>query len=176
MRKCLGIRTTHPGIFGLPDGTFRIVAKSRCGVTGKHRFVEKLTRLIDPTMTLAQAVTLRSNITNEIVSRKTEVDLNISSRVSHIYLIQVAPDLNPNRLKIGFSSRDLLLRLNEFKTVAPTLKLLKFWRGSRLDEKIAHSKVPGRISTEVFHCPPSIALKLLNEMFEAKQMYMSNIT
>jgi hypothetical protein len=47
-------------------------------------------------------------------------------RYGYFYLIQVVPEVLPNRIKVGFAD-SVERRLNEHRTSAPTAKLLKAW-------------------------------------------------
>lgn len=54
---------------------------------------------------------------------ETEVSLK---RFGHFYIVQLVPEIIPNRVKLGYTD-NLEHRLSENKTAAPTLKLLKSW-------------------------------------------------
>ncbi len=47
-------------------------------------------------------------------------------RYGYFYLIQLIPEIMPNRVKIGFAD-NVEKRLTEHKTAAPTAKLIKSW-------------------------------------------------
>lgn len=51
-------------------------------------------------------------------------------RFGYFYIIQVVPELMPNRLKIGFTD-NLDQRLREHQTSAPTARLVKYWECKR---------------------------------------------
>lgn len=43
------------------------------------------------------------------------------------YLVQIAPDLDPMRIKFGFAS-DPIRRIDYYRTLSPTVTLVKTWR------------------------------------------------
>lgn len=47
-------------------------------------------------------------------------------RFGYFYLVQLIPEVLPNRIKIGFAD-NVERRLNEHRTAAPTARLLKAW-------------------------------------------------
>ena len=51
-------------------------------------------------------------------------------RFGYFYIIQVVPELMPNRLKIGFTD-NLDQRLREHQTSAPTARIVKYWECKR---------------------------------------------
>ncbi|RVU35552.1 GIY-YIG nuclease family protein [Rheinheimera riviphila] len=51
-------------------------------------------------------------------------------RFGYFYIIQVIPELMPNRVKIGFTD-NLDQRLREHQTSAPTAKFVKYWECKR---------------------------------------------
>jgi len=52
------------------------------------------------------------------------------SRYGYFYIIQLIPEFDPNRVKIGFAD-NVEKRLQEHKTSSPTAKLLKSWSCKR---------------------------------------------
>ena len=70
----------------------------------------------------------------------------------YFYIIQLEPDLEPGRLKLGFAS-SVEERLRAHKTSAPFAKVLKCWPCKPLWEKTAIESITvgcERIHTEVF--------------------------
>jgi hypothetical protein len=59
------------------------------------------------------------------VSDKSDANVQYD-RFGHFYLIQLIPEVLPNRVKIGFAD-NVEKRLTEHQTSAPTAKLLKAW-------------------------------------------------
>ena len=52
------------------------------------------------------------------------------------YIIQLAPDLDPNRIKFGFTA-NLPARLAQHKTTAPTCALVRWWPCRKSFERVA---------------------------------------
>lgn len=73
----------------------------------------------------------------------------------YFYVIQLIPEFNPNRIKLGFAT-DLDARLKSHKTSAPTAILLKSWICKRCWENAAISSITRMecklIGGEVFDC------------------------
>lgn len=71
------------------------------------------------------------------------------------YIIQLVPDLDPNRIKLGFAT-DVSARLDAHRTSAPTAKLVKAWRCRRSWEIAAIASITREgcklIMNEVFAC------------------------
>jgi hypothetical protein len=53
-------------------------------------------------------------------------DVTKFDRYGFFYLIQLIPEVLPNRVKLGFAD-NVEKRLNEHRTAAPTARLLKAW-------------------------------------------------
>jgi hypothetical protein len=77
------------------------------------------------------------------------------SNVGVFYIIQLVPDLDPNRLKFGFAE-SLEQRLSEHRTAAPTARVLRAWPCKRSWELTAMDALTGvgcrLILNEVFEC------------------------
>lgn len=56
------------------------------------------------------------------------------------YIIQLVPELLPNRVKIGYTD-SLDIRLREHQTAAPTAKLIKSWRCKRAWDQAAMDSI-----------------------------------
>ncbi len=56
----------------------------------------------------------------------TKLDLNNNRNYGFFYLIQLIPEFQPNRVKIGFAD-DVDKRFKEHQTSSPTSKLLGYW-------------------------------------------------
>jgi len=71
------------------------------------------------------------------------------------YIIQLIPDVQPNRVKFGFSS-DVKYRLKAHRTSAPTASLLRFWFSKSSWEMAAIDSITRTdcrsISNEVYDC------------------------
>lgn len=71
------------------------------------------------------------------------------------YVIQLVPELEPKRIKLGFAI-DLNGRLTQHRTAAPTAKVIKSWPCKRTWE------------VTVMECLSSVSCRhILNEVFEA---------
>ncbi len=85
------------------------------------------------------------------------------------YVIQLVPDLDPNRVKLGFAN-DVMTRLSAHQTAAPTATLLKAWSCKRSWEGPIIEGVTRigcrLISNEVYECEDLEALvKRCDEFF-----------
>ncbi len=78
-----------------------------------------------------------------------------TSEQGFFYLIQLTPDIDPRRIKVGFAS-DVDQRLLAHRTASPTACLLNYWRCRRANERraiLTLTKVGCKpISDEVFEC------------------------
>lgn len=78
-----------------------------------------------------------------------------SSAAGWFYLIQLEPDMDPNRIKLGFAT-DVEQRLRSHRTSAPYSILIKRWPCKALWEKTAIECIASqceRLHTEVFRWP-----------------------
>ena len=62
------------------------------------------------------------------------------SRFGYFYLIQLIPEFDPNRVKIGFAD-NVTKRLQEHKTSSPTAKLVKSWACKRSWDQAAMDSI-----------------------------------
>jgi hypothetical protein len=74
------------------------------------------------------------------------------------YVIQLVPELDPRRIKLGFAI-DLADRLSQHRTAAPTAKVLKSWPCKRAWELTAMDCL------SLTHCR-----HILNEVFECDDL------
>jgi len=93
-----------------------------------------------------------------IEARRNEGFLNSNKSVNtesgFFYVIQLVPELDPNRLKLGFAI-DIHERLSQHRTAAPTSIIVKSWPCKRSGE------------TTVMDCLVSVRCRLImNEVFE----------
>jgi len=93
----------------------------------------------------------------------------VSTETGFFYAIQLVPDLDPNRVKLGFAD-NVETRLAQHRTSAPTARLLKSWPCRRSWERMAMdalAAVGGRlILNEVFEFPDVDAvIKRADELF-----------
>lgn len=73
----------------------------------------------------------------------------------HFYLVQLVPEFNPNRVKLGFAL-DANTRLDAHRTAAPTATLVKVWKCKRSWEGAAIASLTRveceLIANEVYEC------------------------
>ena len=92
------------------------------------------------------------------------------SNIGHFYVVQLIPELDAKRLKLGFAE-SLQQRLAEHRTAAPTAKLLCSWPCKRSWERAVIDALTGAncrlISNEVFECDdPQKLIQRGNKIFE----------
>lgn len=86
------------------------------------------------------------------------------------YIVQIVPDLDPLRIKVGFAG-DVKARLQAHRTVAPTARLVEAWSCKRAWEQAAIDSITRAgcklIAGEVFQCDDLAALSgRAKEFFE----------
>jgi len=90
------------------------------------------------------------------------------SNVGVFYVIQVVPDLDPKRLKLGFAE-SLEQRLSQHRTAAPTARVLRAWPCKRSWELTAIDALTcvgcRLILNEVFECDEPDALVTRGDAF-----------
>lgn len=138
----------------------------RLGMDRSHarRFILRLgfsfhkRRMADSGSQLTLCVT--STEADAIVSRRAERGFFASTAVviadvGVFYVIQLVPDLDPKRLKLGFAE-SLEQRLSQHRTAAPTSRVLRAWPCKRSWELTAMDALTRRgcrlILNEVFEC------------------------
>jgi len=87
----------------------------------------------------------------EIITTANEIDYN---KNGYFYLIQLEPEYDSNRFKVGFAM-SVEERIKQHKTSAPLLKLIKKWSCKLLWEKTAIDCITHdceKLYTEVFRC------------------------
>lgn len=79
----------------------------------------------------------------------------VSSEPGYFYVVQLIPDRDSGRLKLGFAA-DVNERLSQHRTAAPTCKLLKQWPCKQSWERAAMDCITRAtcrlIANEVFEC------------------------
>jgi hypothetical protein len=79
----------------------------------------------------------------------------------YLYVIQLIPELAPNRVKLGFAT-DAIARLSAHQTASPTAKLVKSWPCKRSWEGTVIESATRvgctHIANEVFECDDLFAL------------------
>jgi hypothetical protein len=91
---------------------------------------------------------LRTHITDSVSTDAADED----NAGGYFYIIQLEPDLDPCRLKLGFAT-SVDDRLRKHRTAAPYSKVLRFWPCKSLWEKTAIDCIAvdaEQIHTEVF--------------------------
>lgn len=110
---------------------------------------------------------------DEIVSQRIEKGFIAStmvalSDVGVFYVIQLVPDLDPKRLKLGFAE-SLEQRLSQHRTAAPTARVLRAWPCKRSWELTAMDALTRQgcrlILNEVFECDEPEALVKRGDAF-----------
>jgi hypothetical protein len=84
----------------------------------------------------------------------TKSGLNNDRNFGFFYLIQLIPEFNPNRVKIGFAD-DVEKKLKEHQTASPTAKLVGYWPCKRAWDQAAMDSI-SRIDCKL----------VLNEVYE----------
>lgn len=83
----------------------------------------------------------------------------VDNNKGFFYIIQLVPELNPLRVKLGFAT-DVLTRLSAHQTAAPTAKLIKSWKCKRTWE------IPAIECITQIEC-----VHIANEVYECKNLY-----
>lgn len=137
----------------------------------KHGYAFHKRRTPDSGSQLTLCVT--SAEADQIVSQRSDKGFNAStvvtvSDVGVFYVIQLVPDLDPKRLKLGFAE-SLEQRLSQHRTTAPTARVLRTWPCKRLWEITAIdalTRIGCRlILNEVFECDELDALVARGDAF-----------
>lgn len=86
------------------------------------------------------------------------------------YIIQLIPEFNPLRVKLGFAS-NVQNRLQAHRTAAPTARLVKAWQCKRVWERAATDSITRKgcelIASEVFECDDLVMLANRGDEFFA---------
>lgn len=80
---------------------------------------------------------------------------DLDTALGVFYLIQLEPELDPGRFKVGFAA-NIDHRLRSHRTAAPLCRLVNTWRCKALWEKTAIDSICAgyeRLYTEVFRAP-----------------------
>lgn len=95
----------------------------RLGITPQRRHTPDSGNKLVVTVTAGEADRIRA------ARREQGYDLpdgEVDETVGIFYVVQLVPELDPNRVKLGFAD-DATNRLAQHRTAAPTAKLLKTW-------------------------------------------------
>lgn len=94
----------------------------------------------------------------------------INGEVGYFYVVQLVPDLDQRRIKLGFAN-DANSRLQAHRTSAPTAMLLKAWPCRRAWEEAAIASVTRiesrLIASEVYECENTDSLLARGDAFFA---------
>lgn len=94
----------------------------------------------------------------------------VSADTGHFYIIQLVPELDPHRIKLGFAA-DVAERLAQHRTAAPTARLLRAWPCKRTWELTAMDALTGEgcrfILNEVFEVDDLEAIAKRGDAFFA---------
>jgi hypothetical protein len=90
----------------------------RLGITPQKRHIPDSGKKLVVTVTAEEADRIRA------ARREQGYDLETGEAVGVFYVAQLVPELDPNRVKLGFAD-DADMRLAQHRTAAPTAKLLK---------------------------------------------------
>lgn len=85
-------------------------------------------------------------------TQKNKSESNVDSQIGVFYLIQLEPDFDPGRIKLGYAS-NIDERIRQHKTAAPLCKLIQTWPCKSLWEKTIMDCVTQnceQLYTEVF--------------------------
>lgn len=95
-----------------------------------------------------------SNLESREEGKNENEDTFVSAEIGVFYLIQLEPDHDPLRIKVGFAA-NINDRLRALRCSAPFSTVVKTWPCRRLWEKMAIDRVTcgcDRLHTEVFRC------------------------
>jgi hypothetical protein len=95
----------------------------RLGITPKKRPIPGSRKKLVVTVTAEEAARIRAARQGEGYDVDSAEDDAI---VGVFYVVQLVPELDPNRVKLGFAD-DAAARLAQHRTAAPTARLVKTW-------------------------------------------------
>lgn len=102
----------------------------------------------------ALPATLPSDLLDQRFVRSRDVDRHGGL----VYAVALIPDIDIRRIKVGYTTRPIELRLETFRTTNPTASLLGMWAAPSDGEAVAHGAVSGRLgNAEVFHVADVVA-------------------
>ena len=86
---------------------------------------------------------------------KSDVPICINGEIGEFYVVQLIPELDPRRVKLGFAN-GVLVRLASHRTASPTAVLIKSWDCKRTWERAAmdsSTRIGCKlIANEVYEC------------------------
>jgi T5orf172 domain len=115
------------------DTVRRSVAKfgDELGITVERRKVAGSKGALTQCITVAAANDLVAFLEDKPKSDQVGTESDVSfRRYGYFYIIQIIPEVLPNRVKIGFTD-NLHQRLREHQTSAPTARFVKHWECKR---------------------------------------------
>lgn len=109
----------------------------------------------------------------------TELPINLTvGGYGFFYLIQLVPELAPNRVKIGYTD-NLDTRLREHQTSAPTAKLIRSWRCKRAWDQAAMDSITRsgchHVMNEVYEGDIDAFVSRANAFFEVMPSKASKV-
>jgi len=124
---------------------YDIAEKLNIGVDTVRRHVNKVKKELELNPVKQKTVSSKGSLVNCLSTDDTNTfinyfetkeessgknDLLTTSRYGFFYIIQLIPEFNPNRVKIGFAD-NVEKRLKEHQTASPTAKLVGKWNCKR---------------------------------------------
>lgn len=124
----------------------------RLGVAPQKRRTSDSGSQLTLTVTAQEAEFVRNRRRSEGFGTECRV---VNSSIGAFYVIQLVPELDPSRIKLGFAE-DAQNRLTEHRTAAPTAVLLKSWPCKRSWESTVIDALASNgcrlILNEVYEC------------------------
>ncbi len=134
--------------------TYKEIANQlKVGVDTVRRHIEKMKKELGITPTKRKTKTSSGALVNCLNINDSNLFINYFetkdkpveesfqySRFGFFYLIQLIPEFDPNRVKIGFAD-NVEKRLQEHKTSSPTAKLVKSWACKRSWDQAAMDSI-----------------------------------
>lgn len=125
----------------------------------KHGFSGLMVRTRDSGSQLCFAVSVEDAETIRTLRSQQGFQADISAVIDatdgYFYIVQIAPDLDPHRVKLGFAN-DVSRRLGEYRCLSPTANVVRCWPCQRAWEvaAIASATRTGceQIGQEVYQC------------------------
>ena len=95
----------------------------RLGIVPERRHIDGSGNKLVVTVTVAEAERIRSARRSQGYDFESQ---GIENAIGVFYVVQLVPDLDPSRVKLGFAD-DAASRLVQHRTAAPTARLLRTW-------------------------------------------------
>lgn len=99
----------------------------------------------------SEILTLPKELPRDLIDGRFVRSRDVDRHGGLVYAVALIPDVDVRRIKIGYTTRPIELRIEAFKTANPTASLLGLWASPEEGEGIAHGVTGGRIgNSEVF--------------------------